>query len=90
MSQTPVPWGLTRMRPYAAGGVVAVPRLTPVIDPETQVAVVVDEQGRRVELGSHGTSTAGVTPTQTTADGNPGSPTDSDSTESYDQDQSND
>lgn len=49
-----------------------------------------DENGRTVELGSHGTSTSGVTPTHTSpGDGaKPGGATDSDVTESYDQDQS--
>ncbi|MET8544531.1 putative ATP-grasp-modified RiPP [Kitasatospora sp. NPDC004799] len=81
------PWGTTRMEPFTA--TVPVPQFTPVIDPETQVAVFVDGHGRTVELGGHGTSTSGLTPTQTTPDGNPGSPTDADTTESYDQDQSN-
>ncbi|WP_329027651.1 putative ATP-grasp-modified RiPP [Streptomyces sp. NBC_00690] len=78
------------MGPYAA--TVTVPEFTPVIDPDTQIAVIVDEQGRRVELGDHGTSTSGLTPTATSpGDGSqPGTATDSDSTESYDQDQSGD
>ncbi|MFG2908436.1 putative ATP-grasp-modified RiPP [Kitasatospora sp. NPDC048286] len=89
MTQTPVPWGIGRMRPYAAT-TATLPALTPVIDPETQIAVVVDENGRTVELGSHGTSTSGLTPTTTRpGDGaGPGGSTDADSTESYDQDQS--
>ncbi|WP_316529558.1 putative ATP-grasp-modified RiPP [Kitasatospora brasiliensis] len=82
------PWGTTRMEPFAA--TVPVPQFTPVIDPETQVAVFVDERGRTVDMGGHGTSTPGLTPTQTTPDGNPKSPTDVDTTESYDQDQSSD
>lgn len=88
MTQTTVPWGTGRMEPYPAA--VAVPAFTPVIDPETQIAVIVDNQGRTVELAGHGTSTSGVTPTETSpGDGAaPGGPTDSDSTESYDQDQS--
>ncbi|MBC3982473.1 putative ATP-grasp-modified RiPP [Streptomyces sp. AC563] len=90
MTQTPPPWGTQRMGPYAA--TTSVPQYTPVIDPETQIAVIVDEHGRTVELGSHGTSTSGLTPT-TTAPGDgagPGAATDADSTESYDQDQSSD
>ncbi|WP_229928942.1 putative ATP-grasp-modified RiPP [Kitasatospora xanthocidica] len=76
------------MGPYAATS--TVPRHAPVIDPETQIAVIVDEYGRTVELGGHGTSTSGLTPTTTTpGDGaGPGGATDADSTESYDQDQS--
>jgi putative ATP-grasp target RiPP len=90
MTQTPAPWGTQRMGPYAAS--IAVPTHTPVIDPETQIAFIVDEDGRRVELGSHGTSTSGLTPTLTTpGDGaSPGGANDADSTESYDQDQSSD
>ncbi|MFI0717752.1 putative ATP-grasp-modified RiPP [Streptomyces sp. NPDC021224] len=88
MTQTTAPWGTLRMGPYAA--TTTVPQRTPVIDPETQIAVVVDELGRTVQLGDHGTSTSGVTPTATTpGDGSgPGGATDADSTESYDQDQS--
>ncbi|WP_435176272.1 putative ATP-grasp-modified RiPP [Actinacidiphila sp. bgisy145] len=78
------------MGPYTS--TVAIPRCAPVIDPETQIAVIVDERGRTVELGDHGTSTSGVTPTTTTpGDGaGPGGATDADSAESYDQDQSSD
>ncbi|MFF1905110.1 putative ATP-grasp-modified RiPP [Kitasatospora sp. NPDC058218] len=89
MRQTPVPpWGTTRMQPFAEA--VAIPAFTPVIDPETQIAVIVDEAGRTVELGGHGTSTSGLTPTTTSpGDGSgPGGATDADSTESFDQDQS--
>jgi putative ATP-grasp target RiPP len=84
MTQTPAPWGTQRMGPYAA--TTAIPQRTPVIDPETQIAVIVDEEGRRVELGAHGTSTSGLTPTTTTpGDGAaPGGANDSDATESYD------
>ncbi|MFI6156916.1 putative ATP-grasp-modified RiPP [Kitasatospora sp. NPDC051170] len=89
MIRTPVPWGISRMGPYAATA--TLPAFTSVIDPETQIAVSVDEHGRTVELGSHGTNTSGVTATQTVpGDGaKPGGPTDADSYESYDQDQSN-
>ncbi|WP_263053845.1 putative ATP-grasp-modified RiPP [Streptomyces avicenniae] len=76
------------MGPYAAA--VEVPRSTPVIDPETQIALIVDENGRTVELGAHGTSTSGLTPT-TTSPGDGAAPevaSDADSTESYDQDES--
>ncbi|MFB7615093.1 putative ATP-grasp-modified RiPP [Kitasatospora sp. NPDC056181] len=89
MRQTSVPaWGTSRMQPFAAA--VAVQVFTPVIDPQTQVALIVDGEGRTVELGGHGTSTSGLTPTMTSpGDGSgPGGATDADSTESYDQDQS--
>ncbi len=76
------------MEPYAA--TVAVPPRAPVIDPLTQTATTVDEHGHTVELGAHGTSTSGLTPTATTpGDGAaPGGATDADTTESYDQDES--
>ncbi|MEU8924595.1 putative ATP-grasp-modified RiPP [Kitasatospora sp. NPDC048545] len=85
---TTAPWGTTRMGPYPESG--SIPAVTPVIDPDTQIAVFVDEHGRRVESGTHGTSTSGLTPTSTQpGDGaGPGGATDADSTESYDQDQS--
>ncbi|TFI28683.1 putative ATP-grasp-modified RiPP [Streptomyces sp. 4R-3d] len=51
------------MGPYA--GTTAVPRCRAVIDPESQIALIVDECGRLVELGGHGTSTSGLTPTST-------------------------
>lgn len=88
MTQKTVPWGTGRMEPYAATA--AIPAFTPVIDPETQIAMIVDDQGRTVELAGHGTSTSGVTPTHTApGDGaEPGGATDSDVTETYDQDQS--
>ncbi|WUS68780.1 putative ATP-grasp-modified RiPP [Kitasatospora sp. NBC_01246] len=82
------PWGVSRMEPFPRGA--AVPAFTPVIDPETQIAVLVDEHGRTVKSGGHGTSTSGLTPTMTSpGDGSgPGGATDADSTESFDQDQS--
>ncbi|MFE3721002.1 putative ATP-grasp-modified RiPP [Streptomyces cyaneofuscatus] len=88
MTQTPAPWGTSRMGPYEVTP--TVPQPTPVLDPETQVALVLDGHGRMVEMGGHGTSTSGLTPTQTTpGDGaGPGGANDSDATESYDQDQS--
>ncbi|MFD9129938.1 putative ATP-grasp-modified RiPP [Kitasatospora sp. NPDC059571] len=38
-------------------GTTAVPAFTTVIDPQTQEAVRIDEQDRRVDMGTHGTST---------------------------------
>lgn len=88
--QTHAPWGTRRMGPYAATS--TVPQHLPVIDPRTQIALIVDRHGRTVELGGHGTSTSGLTPTATSpGDGaGPGGATDADSTESYDQDQGSD
>ncbi|MER5493395.1 putative ATP-grasp-modified RiPP [Streptomyces sp. LE64] len=90
MTQKLAPWGVGRMGPYADA--VPVPHQVPVIDPDTQIAVIVDDRGRTVELGAHGTSTNGLTPTTTMpGDGAaPGGATDADSAESYDQDQSSD
>ncbi|GLW53988.1 putative ATP-grasp-modified RiPP [Kitasatospora phosalacinea] len=81
------PWGLTRMGSYSDTGTGTVPLLVPVLDPETQVAVLIDEHGRTVELGEHGTSTNTSTTTQTgSADGqNPGG-SDQDSVPANDQD----
>ncbi|AYN34698.1 hypothetical protein DUI70_4199 [Streptomyces albus] len=78
------------MGPYAATSTIS--RYMPVIDPQTQIALIVDKHGRTVELGGHGTSTSGLTPTTTSpGDGaGPGGATDADSTESYDQDQGSD
>ncbi|RAJ40456.1 putative ATP-grasp target RiPP [Kitasatospora sp. SolWspMP-SS2h] len=86
---TTTPWGTTRMAPYAPSA--AVPQFTPVIDPETQIAVIVDEHGRTVELGAHGTGTNTSSPTSTGGgDGQSGgqsAPTDTDSIQANDQDQ---
>ncbi|MGW6310569.1 putative ATP-grasp-modified RiPP, partial [Streptomyces niveus] len=46
MTQTPAPWGTRRMGSYA--GAITVPRYAPVIDPGTQIAVIVDARGRTV------------------------------------------
>ncbi|MFJ6776538.1 putative ATP-grasp-modified RiPP [Kitasatospora sp. NPDC091257] len=86
------PWGTTRMRPFADAP--PWPALTPVIDPDTQVAVFHDERGRTVELGKHGTSTDQTGPTSTGGGGGDGQsggqaqPTDVDTVTSNDQDQS--
>ncbi|MFH9863589.1 putative ATP-grasp-modified RiPP [Streptomyces sp. NPDC017202] len=59
------PWGTTRMAPYAETEPVAL--ITPAIDPQTQVARVVDEHGLMVELHDHhtGSSTSSSTSTST-------------------------
>ncbi|UYM24159.1 putative ATP-grasp-modified RiPP [Streptomyces albus] len=51
MSRT-TPRGTSRMRPYVAA--VPVPQTMPTIDPKTQIALVVGEDGRTVELAGHG------------------------------------
>ncbi|GAA3135159.1 hypothetical protein GCM10017687_59380 [Streptomyces echinatus] len=70
------PWGTTRMAPYAE--TVSVPMSTPVIDPETQIAVVIDDHGRTVELHNHQTSSGTSSSTSTS------------SADSYDSDDSSD
>ncbi|MEU2261548.1 putative ATP-grasp-modified RiPP [Streptomyces sp. NPDC019645] len=56
------PWGVTRMAPYAE--TLPVPLLTAVIDPETQIAVVIDEHGQAVDL-HHGTGSGTSSSTST-------------------------
>ncbi|MBB5926406.1 putative ATP-grasp target RiPP [Streptomyces echinatus] len=51
---------------------------TPVIDPETQIAVVIDDHGRTVELHNHQTSSGTSSSTSTS------------SADSYDSDDSSD
>ncbi|MCC0093663.1 MULTISPECIES: putative ATP-grasp-modified RiPP [Streptomyces] len=57
------PWGTTRMAPYAETA--PVPPYVPVIDPETQIAVVVDAHGHTAGLHNSQTSssTSGSTST---------------------------
>ncbi|MFE2548150.1 putative ATP-grasp-modified RiPP [Streptomyces sp. NPDC059355] len=70
------PWGTTRMAPYAETA--PVPSYVPVIDPETQIAFVVDEHGRTVELHDSRTSSSTSNSTSTS------------SADSYDSDDSSD
>lgn len=88
MITTAQPWGLSRSAPYP--NVAELPFARVEIDAATQTARYLDPSGRPITMGGHGTSTSGVTPTQTTpGDGSgPGGATDSDSHESYDQDES--
>ncbi|MBP3079157.1 hypothetical protein WP39_17320 [Streptomyces sp. 604F] len=83
MSRTTAPRGTSRMRPYVAA--VPVPQTMPTIDPKTQMALVVGEDGRTVELAGHGPRTSGLTLTTTMpGDGaGPGGSADADRTESY-------
>lgn len=69
-------WGTTRMAPYAETD--SVPAQIPVIDPETQIAVVIDEYGGTVGLDNHHTSSS--TSSQTSTGGG----------DSYDSDDSSD
>lgn len=79
------------MAPYAEKNLA--PQLTPVIDPETQIAVVIDEHGRTVQLGDHlaglspmnSTSTSSSTNNSTSTSGYEGS-SDSDDTSDSDSD----
>ncbi|WP_328929943.1 putative ATP-grasp-modified RiPP [Streptomyces sp. NBC_00190] len=87
------PWGITRMAPYAETD--PTPLLTPVIDPETQIAVIIDEHGRTVQLGDHlvsissskSTSTSSSTNSSTSTSGYEGS---SDSDDNSDSDSDSD
>ena len=63
--RTAVPWGLRRMAPYPAQ---ERGYATATLDPKTQTTVYLDEQGKIVEMGAHGTST-GTNPSTNT--GNP-------------------
>ncbi|WP_317440638.1 putative ATP-grasp-modified RiPP [Streptomyces collinus] len=79
------PWGASRLGHYAETA--PVPAFTAVLDPETQIPVLVDTKGRTVEMGKHGTSTSSSSSTSTSGDGTqPGSGGDSDSVQSNDQD----
>ncbi|MFJ3339379.1 putative ATP-grasp-modified RiPP [Streptomyces sp. NPDC086766] len=79
------PWGASRLGHYT--DTATVPAFTAVLDPETQTALLVDENGRTVEMGKHGTSTSSTSSTSTSGDGStPGGGSDSDSVQSNDQD----
>ncbi|GAA2377151.1 hypothetical protein GCM10010246_84760 [Streptomyces cuspidosporus] len=66
----PVPWGLTRMRPFPAGE--PLPHSTTVLNPETQTGQWVDANGTVVPItGKHKKpSTAKETKPKTSLDGN--------------------
>lgn len=81
---TKQPWGASRMAYYT--DTPAVPAFTTVLDPDTQTAVLIDEHGRTVEMGEHGTSTNSTTSTATSADGGAPGSSDSDSVPCNDQD----
>ncbi|MCP9209236.1 putative ATP-grasp-modified RiPP [Streptomyces cucumeris] len=67
--QTRTPWGLTRMEPYPT--LVKVTGTAIALAPDTQTTVYGDAQGRRVEMGKHGTGTGKETRTRTSqGDGN--------------------
>ncbi|MFB7571831.1 putative ATP-grasp-modified RiPP [Streptomyces sp. NPDC056165] len=83
-STTNEPWGASRMGHYTETA--PVPAFTAVLDPETQTAVLIDETGRTVEMGKHGTSTNTSTPTSTSGDGSQPGSSDSDSVPANDQD----
>lgn len=60
------PWGLRRLGPYLTA--TEVPFTTVTIDPNTQTGVFRDRDGRVVEMGKHGTSSATSTSTVTNLD----------------------
>ncbi|MEU7067276.1 putative ATP-grasp-modified RiPP [Streptomyces sp. NPDC046161] len=82
------PWGTTRMAPYAETDVV--PLLTPVIDPDTQVAVITDECGRTVELGDHLAANSLSNSTSTTVSSSTQNSTSTSGPDSYDSDSNSD
>ncbi|MER6364002.1 putative ATP-grasp-modified RiPP [Kitasatospora sp. NPDC001527] len=53
-TSTLAPWGLTRLRRYPS--VTVEPYTDVVLDPHTQVAVFLDQDGRVVDMGKHGTA----------------------------------
>ncbi|MBC2874913.1 MULTISPECIES: putative ATP-grasp-modified RiPP [Streptomyces] len=63
MKATVRPWGLTRMEPYPSP--ITVTGTAATLDPVTQTTVYLDAQGRRVEIGKHGTGTGKETRTRT-------------------------
>ncbi|MET9882585.1 putative ATP-grasp-modified RiPP [Streptomyces sp. NPDC006430] len=70
-SPTPiVPWGSSRLAPYAA--TMQLPHASVTIDPNTQLGIFRDRHGRVVEMGKHGTSSATGTTTSTSPDGGQG------------------
>ncbi|MFF7191108.1 putative ATP-grasp-modified RiPP [Streptomyces sp. NPDC008222] len=78
------PWGASRLGHYTESAPVSA--FTAVLDPQTQTAVLVDENGRTVEMGKHGTSTNSTSSTSTSGDGSQPGTSDSDSVQSNDQD----
>lgn len=85
-----VPWGISRMAPYAETAPVLL--LIPEIDPESQMAVAIDEHGCRVELVNHPTSnhTSTNSSTNTSNYTSTGLPNSSDSDNNYDYDTNTD
>lgn len=62
------PWGSSRLAPYR--NTVQLPYATVTIDPDTQLGVARDRNGRVVEMGQHGTASATGTLETTSPDGN--------------------
>ncbi|MBB5117076.1 hypothetical protein AF335_24905 [Streptomyces eurocidicus] len=84
MTET-APWGLTRMEPYPT--VIPFTGRAVALDPQTQTTVYQDAEGRRVEMGKHGTGTGKETRTRTSqGDGSGPSNADEDSDQESDQD----
>ncbi|REE61433.1 putative ATP-grasp target RiPP [Streptomyces sp. 3212.3] len=81
---TTEPWGASRLGHYTDSA--TYPAFTAVLDPETQTTVLIDESGRTVEMGQHGTSTNTTTTTSTSGDGSQPGASDSDSVPANDQD----
>ncbi|MDV9189569.1 putative ATP-grasp-modified RiPP [Streptomyces sp. SR27] len=74
------PWGMGRLAPYPH--TIEFPFARTEIDPDSQVTRYFDADGRRVEMGTHGTNNSTSSSTSTGADGGgaqPPAPADSDS-----------
>lgn len=82
------PWGTTRMAPYAETTLVSLP--TPVIDPETQIAVIIDGAGRMVELGNHLAISSPSNSTSTNVSSSTQNSTSTSGPDSYDSDDNSD
>ncbi|MEU8761019.1 putative ATP-grasp-modified RiPP [Streptomyces sp. NPDC048659] len=76
------PWGTGRLALYP--NTIELPYTRTELDPDTQTTRYFDADGRRVDMGEHGTSTSTSSPTSTGSDGGgaqPPAPMDADSME---------
>ena len=60
------PWGVGRLAPYPV--TLPRPHASVAVDPDTQLGVFRDRDGRVVEMGKHGTSRGTETSTTTNSD----------------------
>ncbi|MGW2372933.1 putative ATP-grasp-modified RiPP [Kitasatospora sp. NPDC001683] len=76
------------MAPYAETN--PVPLLTPVIDPETQIAVIIDGAGHMVELGNYLATSSPSNSTSTNVSSSTQNSTSTSGPDSYDSDNNSD